>query len=62
VESLACFPELGRIVPEYQRPDLRELIFQNYRIVYRVKTDGVEVAAVVHCARLLSEALRNRDS
>lgn len=62
VESLAYFPELGRTVPEYQRPDLRELIFQNYRIVYRVRTDSVEIAAVVHSARLLPEALRTRDS
>jgi toxin ParE1/3/4 len=62
VESLAQFPDLGRIVPEYQRPDLRELIFQNYRIVYRVRTDSVEIAAVVHGARLLPEVLRSRDS
>jgi plasmid stabilization system protein ParE len=43
---LSLFP------PEYRRPDLRELIFQNYRIVYRVKPDVVEIAAIVHGARL----------
>ena len=34
VESIPNFPKLGRIVPEYQDEDLREILFQNYRIVY----------------------------
>lgn len=53
VEAIAEFPMAGRIVPEYQREDLRERIFQSYRIVYRVKPEVVEVAAIVHGARLL---------
>ena len=36
-EMLALFPESGRIVPEYDRRDLCELLFQNYRIVYASK-------------------------
>ncbi len=52
---LALFPESGRVVPEYDRRDLRELLFQNYRIVYRIKGNQVQIAAVVHGARLLSE-------
>jgi toxin ParE1/3/4 len=55
VELLCLFPESGRIVPEFQRPDLRELIFQNYRIVYRIKDGDVQIAAVVHGARLLPD-------
>jgi len=51
---LALFPESGRIVPEYGRGDLRELLFQDYRIVNRVKENEVQIAAVVHGARLLS--------
>jgi len=54
VEMLALFPESGRIVPEYDRRDLRELLFQDYRIVYRVRENEVQIAAVVHGARLLS--------
>lgn len=29
VERLLIFPESGRIVPEYNQKDLREIIFQN---------------------------------
>ncbi len=52
-EQIAEHPLAGRVVPEYQSADLRERIFQNYRIVYRVKPDTVEIAAIVHGARLL---------
>ncbi len=53
-EMLTMFPESGRVVPEYHRRDLREVLFQNYRIVYRVKTTEVQIVAVVHGARLLT--------
>jgi toxin ParE1/3/4 len=29
------------------------LIFQNYRIVYRIKEEAIEIVAIVHGARLL---------
>jgi plasmid stabilization system protein ParE len=56
VERLACFPKLGRVVPEYGREDLREIIYQRYRIVYRLRGEGVEIAAVCHGSRPLGEA------
>ncbi|TVQ65885.1 MAG: type II toxin-antitoxin system RelE/ParE family toxin [Balneolaceae bacterium] len=32
-------PESGRIVPEYNEPNLRELIFGNYRVIYRIRKE-----------------------
>lgn len=32
-------PELGRIVPEYNEPNLREFIFGNYRVIYRIRKE-----------------------
>jgi len=46
---------LGAIVPEYQREELRERLFQSYRIVYRVRTDSVEIVTISHAARWLPE-------
>lgn len=54
VERLALFPESGRIVPELHDPALREVLWRNYRIVYRCRPDCVEIATVFHAARLLS--------
>ena len=52
VERLATFPRSGRIVPELRNVDVREVLLGNYRIVYRVKGDAVEILCVWHGARL----------
>ena len=51
--KLQKMPRCGRIVPELEGYGLREVIYRNYRIVYRIKEGGddVEILAVVHCAR-----------
>ena len=51
--SLHKFPERGRIVPEFKRPELREIIFRSYRIIYRVNDAkrSVEVIRIWHAAR-----------
>lgn len=50
---LAQFPELGRVVPEFGDPEIRELIIRAYRVVYRVNRDSnlVEVIRFWHAAR-----------
>ena len=52
-ESMPQHPLLGATVPEYGREDLRERRFQNYRIVYRVAPDRIEIVTISHAARLL---------
>lgn len=51
VAALARFPDAGRRVPELDRDDLREIIVGPYRVVYRRRTDIVEVVGVHHHAR-----------
>ncbi|MCA9468426.1 MAG: type II toxin-antitoxin system RelE/ParE family toxin [Nitrospira sp.] len=36
VEKLETHPKIGRIVPEANREDVRELLFHNYRIMYQI--------------------------
>lgn len=55
VERLREFPDSGRIVPERQRPDLREIVSGKYRIVYRRKPDLVEIATVFRGSREFPE-------
>ena len=50
-ETLLKNSQIGRIVPEFNRQDLREVILGNYRIVYLVKDDDVFILRVVHGAR-----------
>ena len=52
-EKLEKFPEMGRVVPEYGRKDIRELIFQNYRIIYKLEESHTVVLTVIHGRREL---------
>ncbi len=54
VERLKDFPRIGRMVPEAGRNDVRELIFQGYRIMYRSLSDRVQILTVVHGSRDLT--------
>ena len=56
-EQIADQPLSGRIVPEYQTEDIRELIEKPYRIIYRVKANQIDVLAVIHGARFLPEEI-----
>ena len=57
-ETLLKTPQIGRIVPEFTRPDLREVIFTGYRIVYLLRENEVLILRVVHGARDLLELVR----
>lgn len=52
VERLELFPKSGRMFPELNRKEIKEIIFGNYRIIYRVKNAFVEILTVYHSARL----------
>jgi addiction module RelE/StbE family toxin len=47
------FPLSGRIVPELDRNDVRELIVRNYRVVYRIVSEEVHILTVFESHRLL---------
>jgi plasmid stabilization system protein ParE len=58
VESLAVFPLRGRVVPEFKRDDFRELIYQSYRIIYKVQANHIAVLSIVHSSRDLLGLVR----
>ena len=57
VETIPDHPRLGARVPEYDREDIRERLFQNYRVIYRLRGDIVEMVRITHGARLLPPTL-----
>lgn len=54
-EDLTEQPLMGRKLPEMPRGPLRELIEGNYRIVYRVAGEVIEILTVFERHRLLRE-------
>ena len=53
VASLTSHPESCRAVPEVNNRAIRELIYGNYRIVYRVKDKRVSILTVCHGKQIL---------
>ncbi len=54
VDQLEAFPKSGRVVPEFDNTDIRELIEGNYRIIYEIKPDHIGIIRIHHAARLLT--------
>jgi len=53
LRSLEAFPQLGRVVPEFNQESLREIVRRPYRIIYRVNdaAERIEVIRFWHGAR-----------
>jgi toxin ParE1/3/4 len=49
--SLAKLPERGRVVPELAIPEIREIIFKSYRIIFRTRHGSVQILRFWHAAR-----------
>ena len=53
VEQLRSSPEIGRIVPEIRNEQFRELIYGNYRIIYRVEKKQISILTIRHGRQIL---------
>lgn len=47
IKAIPPFPKAGRIVPEYGDENIREKIYENYRIVYRIKKNSLKLLPFV---------------
>lgn len=54
-EKIIDYPEKGRIVPELSLENIRELIYRNYRIVYILKKNSVNILTVFEGHQLLKK-------
>jgi addiction module RelE/StbE family toxin len=53
---LETHPQIGRMVPEIEQEEIRELIYKNYRIVYHVVShERINVLTVHNGLRPLTE-------
>jgi len=55
VERVAVFPSSGRAVPGIGRDDIREIVLEDYRIVYQIRDDRIIVLTVFEGHMRLSE-------
>ncbi|MGA1795884.1 MAG: type II toxin-antitoxin system RelE/ParE family toxin [bacterium] len=61
VERLRQFPESGRRLPEFPYLPHREVLIDNYRVIYRYAADSdrVFIVTVAHGHRLLEKSSLN---
>ena len=53
VQTLKKFPRIGRIAPEIHNEFVREIIYHDYRIVYRLPDGTLEIITVMHGSKRL---------
>jgi len=56
-KRLEAFPLSGRRVPEFEdRSDLREIVFEQFRVVYKVTETHVQILTVRHTLQRMDSA------
>ncbi len=48
IKGLNDFPKIGRIVPEIEDINIRELFIYSYRIIYEIHHNEVEILTIIH--------------
>jgi toxin ParE1/3/4 len=49
-KTLSLFPNRGRIVPEINDPDVREIFLHRYRMIYKIEEEQVVILSFIHGA------------
>ncbi|MFP4444908.1 MAG: type II toxin-antitoxin system RelE/ParE family toxin [Desulfosudaceae bacterium] len=53
VDQFKANPEMGRIVPEINERQFRELIYGNHRIIYHIGTKQISILTIRHGKQIL---------
>ncbi len=53
IDNLIQFPKMGRMVPELENEEIREIIYRNFRIIYRLKENLLEITRIIHGSSIL---------
>jgi toxin ParE1/3/4 len=53
VKQWESSPEIGKVVPEIGNEQFRELIYGNYRIIYRIEKKQVSILTIRHGKQIL---------
>jgi plasmid stabilization system protein ParE len=53
IKLIADRPQIGRKVPEFDLPAIREVFWKKYRIIYRIRSNWIELITIFHGSRRL---------
>lgn len=57
-DLLSHSPRIGRVVPEVEDPNIREIFVYSYRLIYEIGAEGIKVLGVIHGRRDFFENLK----
>lgn len=52
-EQIADLPRSGHKIRDFNRDDIHEIFSRPYRIIYRIKSEQIDILTVMHYRRLL---------
>jgi plasmid stabilization system protein ParE len=52
--GLLKFAKRGRIVPELDDPAIREIFIREFRLIYKISPNYIDILALIHFSRNLS--------
>ena len=58
IENLNLYPQMGRVVPEFKKHEIREIFVYNYRVIYEAQSHAITVLTIIHSARELGNVNR----
>ena len=58
-ESLEDYPNVGRVVPELNEPNIREVLTYSFRMVNQIGIEGIEILALIHSRRNFMSSFNN---
>ncbi len=53
IERLRSYPDLGRYVPELENRNMREIIYNSFRIIYRIDDNRIIILTIRHARQHL---------
>jgi toxin ParE1/3/4 len=53
IEGIKDFPKAGRAVPELDSGNIREIVYGNYGLIYKVKDETVYIMTIRHFKQIL---------
>jgi toxin ParE1/3/4 len=53
IDRVVSFPDSGRVLPEVGKPEIREMLYGEFRIVYRRTAKRVSIITIRHGRQLI---------
>ena len=62
IEKLEDFPQIGKVVPEINSQNIREILVYNYRIIYRIESKKILILTIIHSKRDFNSVIKEKNN